>query len=216
MIGRRALLAAPFALAVAPTLAGQGVPASGRLGFSIVRKGSEIGTHLLEFRDTAGVLTVRMDVRVAVGFGQITLYRYHHSGVETWRDGAFAEIDTATDDDGEILHVTARREATAVVVASAKSGRVVLPAGALPLTHWNIASMAAPLFNAQDGKPMNLAVAPRGAAQVKLADGRGIAATGFSLTGEATMEDWYDTQNVWAALRATARDGSMLEYRRIG
>jgi hypothetical protein len=215
MIARRALLAAPLALAAARARAGTGEPVSGRLGFSVVRKGSEIGTHALTFRRAGAVLEVQIDVRMAIGIGPITLFRYRHTGVETYREDRFAELATTTDNDGEALHVTARREAAGVVVDSSKLGRQTLPAAALPLTHWNIANMAAPLFNPQDGKPMDLTVAPRGTTRVALASGAEVSASEFALTGEATLEDWYDTSDVWTALRATLKDGSVLEYRRI-
>jgi hypothetical protein len=63
---------------------------------------------------------------------------------------------------------------------------------------------------------MQLIIAPRGAGSLALADGRQVAATRYSLMGEATLDDWYDDQGVWAGQRARAEDGSILDYRRIG
>lgn len=216
---RRALLAALAFRGLAPALAraaaAEGVPADGRLRFSVLRKGREIGTHALQFSGTPDALEVRIDVSMAIGIGPITLFRYRHTGVERHRGGQFAELETTTDNDGESLRVTARREGAQVVVRTAKAGEKLYPATALPLTHWNRACMAAPLFNPQDGMPMDLQVAPLGPSRVALANGAEVPATRFALTGEATLDDWYDANAVWTALRAVVKDGSVLEYRRL-
>jgi hypothetical protein len=212
MMFRRSLVTAPVALATARAFGAE--PAGGRLAFTITRKGSEIGSHTLDFRKAGTVLTVAIDVKIAVSFGPITLYRYAMSGVETYRDDKFAELETTSNDDGTALHVTAVRSAAGVVIDSKTLGKQTLPAETLPLTHWNIGNMTAPLFNPQDGKPMKLAARNLGADNVALADGRKVAATHFALTGESTLDDWYDAANVWTALRAVGTDGSIIDYRR--
>jgi len=213
MIFRRTLVAAPVVLAAARTFAAE--PAGGRLGFTIVRKGSDIGSHTLTFRRTGNVLAVSIEVKIAVSFGPITLYRYAMSGVETWRDDKFAELETTSNDDGTALHVTARQTDAGVAIDSKTEGKRTLPTGILPLTHWNIANMTAPLFNPQDGKPMKLTVKNLGADSVALANGGKVPATHYSLTGEATLDDWYDADGVWTALRALGTDGSVIDYRRM-
>ena len=214
MIGRRAVLGTSFALAAGAARAGTGEPANERVNFSVLRKGSAIGTHAIAFQRAGNVLEAHIDVSMSVGIGPITLFRYRMTGVETWREDRFAEIETTTDNDGEKLHIAARRGAAGVVVDSSKLGRATLPADALPLTHWSIRCMSAPLFNPQDGKPMQLTVKPLGAARVALVSGADVNATRYSLTGESTLDDWYDANNVWTALRAVATDGSIIEYRR--
>lgn len=214
MIGRRAVLGTPFALATGAARAGTSEPANDRLAFSVLRKGSAIGTHGITFKRAGNVLEAHIDVSMSVGIGPITLFRYRMTGVETWREDRFAEIETTTDNDGEKLHVTARRGPAGIVVDSSKLGRATLAADTLPLTHWSIQCMSVPLFNPQDGKPMQLTVKPLGAARVALASGADVDATRFSLTGESTLDDWYNANSVWTALRAVATDGSIIEYRR--
>jgi hypothetical protein len=211
MMFRRTLVAAPLMLA-AQTFAAE--PPGGRLAFTIVRKGSDIGSHTLRFRRAGNVLTVNIDVKIAVSFGPITLYRYSTSGVETWRDDKFLALETTSDNDGTPLHMTATATSAGVEIDSKTEGKRIFPAGTLPLTHWNIATMTAPLFNPQDGKPMKLTVKPLGADSVALANGSKVPATHFSLTGEATLDDWYDSSGVWTALRALGTDGSTIDYRR--
>jgi len=215
-MARRTLLAAGMALtAGAATAADDGVPAGGRLAFRVLRKGGEIGSHVLDFTRTDDMVEVRFDVRMAVKFGPITLFRYRHTGIERSQAGRFLSLETQTDNDGEALRVSARREAAGVVVEATNLASRKLPEDARPLTHWNRACMSAPLFNPQDGKVMKLAAAPRGEEAVALANGSTVTATHYTLTGEATLDEWYDAASIWAALRATAADGSIIDYRRL-
>ena len=71
-----------------------------------------------------------------------------------------------------------------------------------------------PLFNPQTGAMVHHRLARTADAAVKLADGRSVATTRYSLTGEAEIIDWYDARGVWTALRAKAPDGSFIDYRR--
>jgi hypothetical protein len=152
---------------------------------------------------------------MAVKFGPVTLFRYRHTGTEVNQAGQFVSLDTQTDNDGETLRVTARRDGARVVVQSSKLGRKLFPVEARPLTHWNRACMSAPLFNPQDGKPLDLKVTSRGLEQVALDGGATVRATRYAMTGEDTCDDWYDEDDVWAALRAVAKDGSIITYRRM-
>ena len=71
------------------------------------------------------------------------------------------------------------------------------------------------LFNPQDGKMLRERATSRGADTVQLADGRPLPATRYSLTGETQIDDWYDRDGVWAALRGKIKDGSVLTYQRL-
>jgi hypothetical protein len=215
MMTRRTFMIAPAAVGVSGGGPGAGVPASGRIAFRVMRKGSQIGTHSIEFRRAGDVLDATIDIRLAVTFGPFTLFRYRMMGVETWRDDRFAELTTTTDNDGEALRVTAKRGPGGIVVESNKYGRQTLSADALPLNHWNIANMTAPLFNPQSGRLMQLTGKALGTTRVALASGAEVPATHFSLTGEATLDDWYDANNVWTALRSVAKDGSIIDYQRL-
>ena len=55
---------------------------------------------------------------------------------------------------------------------------------------------------------------PRGAGTVHLADGKPIPATGYAVQAESPIEDWYDTEDTWAALDGVGQDGSTITYRR--
>jgi hypothetical protein len=202
-------------MAVWPAAARAGAPPTDSLNFQVSRNGSPIGTHVLAFSRSGGDLTVHIDAAFRVGFGFITFYRYHHVGVERWRDGVFESLETTTNDNGRHFRVQARRVAGGVAIQATGVPDQLVAGDALPLTHWAMAAMTAPLFNPETGKMLRETAQPRGAGMVRLADGTPIRATGFTLKGEAPIEDWYDESRVWAALDAVGQDGSRITYRRV-
>ena len=70
MIRRRSLLAGLTALPLAQTRAGLPIPAGHRLTFHIIRKGSTIGEHPIDFAQAGDTLTVSVVADIAVGIGR--------------------------------------------------------------------------------------------------------------------------------------------------
>jgi hypothetical protein len=199
-LSRRRLLAAGLVLA-APAPAPLRAAEPRRLAFAVLRNGAPIGEHRMTFSGD----TVATEVQMAVKLGPVTVYRYRHQATERWSGGRFASLDTSTDSNGRAQRVTARRAAAAVIVETSH-GRAVLAPDAAPLTHWNPKVFEGPLFNPQDGKALKVTA-------VRKPGGR--AAQLWSLRGDAEIDDWYDEQSVWTALRGRLKDGSTLEYRRL-
>jgi hypothetical protein len=210
-IGRRALLAA----ALMPARAFAQAANPGGLRFEILRNGHPIGSHTIRLQDAGAERLAHIDVQMQVKFGFITLFRYRHQGTERWRDGQFVSLDTSTDNDGQKLSVSARRQDDGVRITTATGSVTMAPPDCLPLTHWNIACMHAPLFNPQDGTILHAEARPTGADTVRLADGTLVAARRFYVGGAMPIEDWYDETTTWTALRAVVKDGSVLEYKRV-
>ena len=74
--------------------------------------------------------------------------------------------------------------------------------------------MERPLFNPQDGASMPARVEARGDEIVALADGGKVQATRYSLLIKPVLDNWYDGERMWTALRTRGTDGSTIEYRR--
>jgi hypothetical protein len=193
---------------------GFALPTADRVAFQVRRHGSIIGMHEVVFERAGGTLRAKIDCRLRVKFGPITLFRYHHLGVEQWQDGKFVSLETETDNDGTSLGLTARATAAGVAISTRDGTSFLAPPNALPLTHWNVACMNATLFNPQDGRILPERAACEGHDTVTLADGRAVAATRYALKGEAPIDDWYDGTRTWTALRAQVKDGSTLDYQR--
>jgi hypothetical protein len=202
-------------LALAGRAARAAWPEPDRIAFAVTRNGSAIGSHTLTFQRAGQDLRVLIEAKFHVGFGPITFFRYEHRGVEQWRNGQFVSLQTDTNENGRIFRVRAERRAAGVAIAATNLADQLAPATALPLTHWAQQAMHAPLFNPQTGKILAETARPIGQGTVELANGKPIAATGYTLAGEAPIKDWYDTAGTWAALDAVGKDGSQIAYRRV-
>jgi hypothetical protein len=186
------------------------------LVFEVMRNGSPIGRHAIGFRQDGDTIAANITVEIAAGLGPIVLYRYKHTARETWRDGRFQSLESETNDDGTHYRVTATRTADNVAVDVAGAARTLFAAETIPLTHWNSLCMERPLFNPQDGVPITSRIVTHGQEMVPLANGGAVRATHYSLVGKVALDDWYDTVRLWIALRSVGRDGSNIEYRRLG
>ncbi len=210
---RRAFLTGGLCALAAPGLA-MAEPFPQRLAFTVLRNGKTIGQQSMTF-ETGDGLTVRSVVEMTVKVGPISLYRYRHEATERWRGDLFHSLETRTDDNGKTLRVSARRDGDLIRIAQASGAEIVASAQALPFTHWNRRIAAAPLFNPQDGKLLKERGAPAGPGLITLADGSSRRAEAVVFRGDASIEDWYDQDGVWTALKGRLKDGSELEYRRL-
>ncbi len=203
---------------LAGTLAAMTTPAHTTpddLAFRMLRHGGEIGRHSVAFRREGARLTAHILVDLRVGLGPFTFYRYHHEAYEVWQDDAFVSLDSSTDKNGTPLTVAARRGPAGIAVTATGSPHLLLPENTIPFTHWNEKVVRMPLFDPQDGTLAPERVTPRGADPAIDAEGTRVPATRYDFNGRATIVDWYDEQNVWAALQATAPDGSIITYERL-
>jgi hypothetical protein len=211
-LSRRALILAGSAWAAAPA-AFAAIPGGGRLAFQVVRKGKVIGQHVLTFQGGPDDLTVEARVAMNVALGPVTVFAYKHHMVERSKGGVFVSMESDSTTNGKREKVSAGK-AGGVVRIKTLSKSFDAPANAAPLTHWNQKSLSGPLFNPQTGAIMRLSASRRGFEPVQVA-GKTVQATRWSLSGEESMDDWYDGSGVWSALKAKAKDGSLVEYRRI-
>ncbi|MCC7426291.1 MAG: hypothetical protein IT557_05270 [Alphaproteobacteria bacterium] len=217
MLTRRTLAAcigAGAALALVPG-GGRAAPPSPTLTFAVLRNGARIGQHTVALSRAAETTTVEIRADIAVGIGPFVLYRYAHQVRETWRAGALQRFESETNDDGTRYRILAERRPEGLVIEGAASGRVLLPANALPLTHWNKDCLSVPVFHPQTGEALAARVEPRGQEAVALASGRTVTASRYAISGDVVLESWYDPARVWTALTARGRDGSLIEYRRL-
>ena len=216
MLDRRLFLSGACASLCLPEAAQANlrIPEGGRLAFSVLREGSDIGAHVLTFARSGDEMTVQVAIDLVVRLGPVPVYRYEHRATEIWAGAAFRSLDAQTKDDGKRLTVRAQRLANAVAVESSNKGNYDAPANALPSTHWNRRMLDGPFFNTQTGELLSNAVTPRGATTVETGSGRKINVRRFEIVGPITLETWYDDQQTWSGLQFKGKDGSQILYKR--
>lgn len=196
-------------LALAPVRAlGAGTDAS--LRFAVFRNGAHVGEHEMTFVRAADAVTATSAVAMVIRLGPVPVFRYRHQARETWRGDRFEHLETSTTSNGKLERVSARALSGGVSIETG-AGASRAPATAAPLTHWNPRAFTAPLFNPQTGKLLKVSVSRTANEHLK-ADGGGAH---WSVRGEAEIDDWYDGDGAWSALRGRLPDRSILEYRRL-
>ena len=208
------LLGLPWLLACKEQASALTVPKNGRLAFEIWRKGSQIGTHTLDFVQKDGALTITIAVRIAVFFGPIRLFHYTMDGVEQWTDGQIFHIETITNDDGKADHMRADRTTAGLMVQGTGTATYLAPPNALPATHWNIAELNGPWINPQNGKLDHPHIVSLGEEMVTLANSGMARGEHYRVSGDVSLDLWYGTDKSWLSLSFTGKDGSIIRYLR--
>ena len=207
-----ALIVAIFAGAGVPSARAEIVPEGGILDFTVVRDGSDIGTHRLTFRRKDDRIDVDVVTRIAVKVAFITVYRFDHDGHEAWQDGKLMSMETKTHDDGKDHLLKLVRNGDGSFHATSDGKSIESDGSAVPASLWNPEFVkTGKLMNSLVGGPLKIAVAYKGEEAVKV-HGKDIKAKHFSMTGEFERELWYDDHWVLVHMELKGKDGSKVQY----
>ena len=162
--------------------------------FDVYRKGSQIGTHVIRFSQTGGILNVasRVDFKVKVAF--ITAYRYEQTGNDDWENDVLVRTRIQTNDDGK----------ETLVEAEARDGQLAVegPAGSYTtqlgtmtdISFWNeTITHGPPLVDGQTGELIKMRIEP-GIRDRIVVRGQSIETRRFSMAGTKGRSGsvWYD------------------------
>lgn len=191
------------------------IPRARALAFEVIRHGSSIGRHTLEFHIDGDRLDVYIAVNVAVYLGPIPLVRYTHHAIESWDGGQLAALVGHTDRNGTLMHMSAQRVGAGLRVEGSGTAPYIAPEDALPTTYWNKRMLRGPMIGTQDGGLVHPKVTPKGLEPVRLASGQREPADCYSLTGDLDLDLWYSEAESWMSMRFAAADGSVISYARL-
>ncbi|MDE8342552.1 MAG: DUF6134 family protein [Acidocella sp.] len=202
----------------APAQAGLGMPAgvpeTASLGFAVMRSGSKIGEHLLQFAAIAGGFNLTISVDILVKFGPIPVFRYSLRGTEQWHAGQCQYAAANANDDGKNNWMRAEHATEGLWVQGSRAAKYLAPANALPATHWNKTELKGPWINIQNGQLLRPHVTDAGPDPVRNASGGLEPARRYVMSGDARLTLWYSGQE-WSGLGFTARDGSAIRYEKL-
>ncbi len=191
------------------------IPPSRSLAFRLIRHGSAIGDHTLDFAVRGDTLAVRIAADVVYKFGPIPLVRYAHRNTEVWQGGRLASLDAQTNKNGTQLHMSAHRTPAGLLVEGSGTAPYIAPEDALPTTYWNFRMLSGPMIGVQDGMLVHPRVTEKPIEPVRLASGAEASARCYSLTGDLNLDLWYTPDGSWMSMRFSVADGSVITYERI-
>lgn len=207
-----ALVLATLLSAAVGTAQAVPLPAGGVLKFDVMRKGDQIGTHVLSFHQAKDRLDVTIKTRIAVKIAFFTAYHFNHDSHEVWRDDRLVRMETTTDDDGtdHTLEVSAGDKGKLQVVSDGKTMQA--DPDAIPASLWNPAVIRThDLMDSLVGKRLDVSIADRGD-DVVTVRGKQVKAHHYSMTGELARELWYDENGVLVRFTLKGKDGSDVQY----
>jgi hypothetical protein len=202
----RASLAVALLMAM-PATAGP-IPESNRIEFQVLRDGSPIGTHTLEFSRNGPRVTVRIAIDLLVRFLGIPVYRYTHRNTEVWEGDRLVSIEATTDRNGTALSVRGQAGNGGIALDGTLGGRFTAPADIVTTSYWHSRFLRGRKLDTQGGKLLDVTVTPKG--EERLAGD--LAARRWHVAGDLKLDIWYDLSGAWAGLRFAAEDGSTITY----
>ena len=213
--GRRPLLLA--SLTARPKAAGAAAhpPDEGRTTFRLIRHGGEIGRHVIAFSRDGDLLTVQVSVDAQVSLLSVPLVTYRHRATEIWHNESLLTLTGETDKNGQHEWVRAHRGAAGLEVTGSKTKPYVASEPVGLTSYWNKAHLAYPMISLEDGVLLKPKVEIRGIETIVQAAGTGVTATHYALSGDFTVDLWYDESGHWAGMAVTVADGSLVRYERL-
>lgn len=189
-----------------------GVPADGRLLFTVIRDGEPIGTHLYRFAGDSDRTTVHIRTDIDYRFLFLPLYRFRHTSKEVWTDGKLTELFSKTDDNGESIKIEAHANGKGLTVQGL-DGEYRAGPGVVPSSLWNSDVVRAKeLLSTIRGKLLKTKPTFIGE-EVLTLNGRQVPTRRYKLTGQFERNVWYDKDSkVLVRVRFNASDGSEVEY----
>jgi Domain of unknown function (DUF6134) len=203
-----ALALAPVLGAPSPAVAS---PGPSRLEFVVVRNGEDVGRHVIDFTRNGNSTSVRISTNVVVKIAFITVYRFEHQGIETWRGNHLVALRSQTNDDGTAHHLNVAMQGDHLEVAGDGPQRSV-SATILPASLWNQGIVhQSTLLNTLDGTQMRVSVQDKGE-DIVPAEGTRIRAHHFTISGGLNRDVWFDANNTLVRVQFAAKDGSTIVY----
>jgi len=187
------------------------VPEDAHLDFTVRKDGDVIGHHRIDLSRNGDIETIAIQTNILVTLAYVPVYRFEHTGRETWRDGHLLSLQSHTNDDGDkhVVSVSAENDHIAVTgdgVASQASADII------PASLWNHDLVTQKLLlNTLTGKQMTVSVADLGDDTIR-SHGASTKAHHYKVTGDLERELWYVPAGTLAQVKFKAKDNSEILY----
>jgi len=184
---------------------------SNKLDYTVLRDGSEVGSHSISFERSGDTTTLNIATKIAVKVVFVTVYRFEHVAQETWKGDRLVSLQSKTNDDGTAHHVEATAGEGALVVNGDTKGQRV-DSSIVPGSLWNIRAVKQSLLlNSLDGTQMQVSVKDVGDERIKVR-GASAVAHHYRITGGLARDVWYDASQTLVRMQFAAKDNSTIVY----
>lgn len=198
---RRGVLAWPLLAALPGLAAGRPAPAlaapPGGYRWRILREGSPVGTHQVTFARQGATRSARTEIAILIRLMGFTVFRYRHDYTESWEGDRLVGFRSLSERQGQVVECAIHPEGDGMAVRGA--GAVSrLPREAAPLSWWDPAVLARPLFDTTTGQAVEARPVRAGLV--------------WRQPAAPFAEAAYDASGLWVGYAAKGDDGTPVRY----
>lgn len=177
---------------------------------TVVRKGDDIGTHVINFEKKGDTLKVTTTTRIAVKVLFVTAYKFTFDCTETWKAGKLVALDDHTNDNGDKHAVSvAQKDGKLVLTVDGKAQDI--PADTMTGSWWNEKLTGRKeLLDVLTGKIESVTIKKVGSEKVKVA-GADVAADHYEVTGGLQRNLWYKADGTLVR-QTVVKKGDLIDY----
>lgn len=180
------------------------------LTFSVMRKGAEIGTHVITIKGDQQNADVTMKTRVHVRFLFVDAYTYTFDGKESWRDGKLVSLDENVNDDGVKHHITAEKKDGKLLLTVDTTSKLI-DDDIIDSSWWNKLTVKHDrLIDLITGQVQDVTVRRAGEETVQVGDDE-VKADAYLVEGGIQRMVWYAKDGTFAHMTLTKK-GEAVEY----
>jgi len=175
----------------------------------------EIGFHdfLVTRRGAQRTVEITADFDVKILF--INAYSYDHDNREIWKDGCLQQIESETDDNGDLLEVVGENRTEGFTIATnAGAPRTIGSPCVRSFAYWNPDFLqSSQLLNSQTGELVDVTITGQGE-ETLMVNGQPVPSTRYEIEmEEGPITLWYTRDSSqWLALQAATEGGRTLRY----
>jgi len=180
------------------------IPDKNKINFDIIRKGKDIGDHIIQFKEKNDQLIVNVDIDIKVKLAFVVVYKFEHQSKEVWENGTLVSFTGKTKFEDDREYDVSIEVKDANYEGSGMDGSFTFPKNILVSNYWNIDLMKQnEIFDTQKGIIRKTTIQDAGIESIDF-HGKNINAHKFILNAEKHPKDkgpfsetsiWYDENN---------------------
>ena len=85
------------------------IPDKNKIHFDIIRKGKDIGDHIIKFKQKNDEIIVNVDINIKVKLAFVVVYKFEHKSQEIWKNNTLISFSGKTIfEDEHVLYCSGR------------------------------------------------------------------------------------------------------------
>ena len=128
------------------------IPDTNEIHFDIIRKGKDIGDHIINFKQKNDQLIVTVDINIKVKIAFVVVYRFEHKSIEIWKNKSLISFSGKTIFEDDREYDVSIKDLGDIYEGYGMDGKFQFPKQVLLSNYWNINVMKEnQIFDTQKG-----------------------------------------------------------------